>query len=265
MLFGGMFIQILIQAVLLQLSLKLVAKHEADTSFGKSLVVVAGLGIGQFLVAILIGKVLPLAVLPAIIVFTAAVIMTFCWISFWKSMIVVLIYLIVQVILLGLISLFIGASLLLNLIGMGSKGPQNQAGYHQIDPEEAQRMAIQAQQEAMQRHQDLIKKQAAAAEAANRGEARETAARVITNKVGPVTSPRKSARTNSRKIDWAAAEESIRRGGIVRGAKTYAAMLNGNMVSAGDTLKAEYEGRTYRWKVKSISDNDVELEEVDVK
>ena len=140
MFFGGMFIQILIQAAILRLSLKIIAKHEADTTYSKALMVTAGISIGQLIVAFLVAYIAPWAVLPAVVAFTSAVIMYFCWISLWKSVLVLLIYMGLQLVLTLVAALIMGvsAAAMMGLSG-GGDAPPPPPQYQQAD--DAQREA----------------------------------------------------------------------------------------------------------------------------
>ncbi len=153
---GGIFIQILIQAVILRLSLKLITKHEADTSYTKAIMVTAGISIGQIIVAVIAATLHPLAILPAVIAFTAVVIMFACWISFWKSLIVVFVYMAIQGILLFILALIMGGTVILSMLGIGgapSKPTSPSPQYQQAA--EAQRQAVLMQQEAMRKQAQI--------------------------------------------------------------------------------------------------------------
>ena len=108
---GGMFLQILIQAVILRMILILIAKHEADTSFPKAAMVAAGISVGVFVIGIMTQKFGVFVTIPAQIAFMAMVLMTFCWISLAKSIIVVLIYSAVHFLMMFLMTLLIRNSM----------------------------------------------------------------------------------------------------------------------------------------------------------
>lgn len=117
---GGMVGQIVIQALILRGLLLLVARHEADTSFAKVAMVAAGISLGTLVISMFTMQYGPLVTIPAQIAFMAAVLMTFCWISIAKSLIVVTIYAACH---------FLFTFLMALLLGMIFKGmaPDNQA------------------------------------------------------------------------------------------------------------------------------------------
>jgi hypothetical protein len=273
MFIGGMFIQILIQAAILRLSLKLIAKHEADTSYPKAIMVTAGISIGQFIVAILAASLHPLAVLPAIIAFTAAVIMFFCWISFWKSLIVVFVYMAIQGILLFIMALIMGGAVILSMLGIGGSSSKP------MSPPPQYEQAAAAQREAMRMQQKAMQKQAQIEAEVRRMEQgadypppppqptpqpAPSPTPKPPPKPAPKPAPKETPTPVSPDIDWNAARQQVRVGGTMAGGRSFLALVNGKMVDKGDIVKAEYNGREYRWTVRTITSKEVKLEQLDV-
>ena len=298
---GGMVIQVLIQAALLQLSLKLIAKHEADTTFSKSAMVTAGIIAGNFVLTLMVAKVSLFLVWPAQIAFTAAVIMTFCWISFWKSLVVVIVFVTVQVIFALVMALILGISVAGMLLSGPGKGGASKLDYKH--PLQIQSEAQQAQAEAMMQEAEYMRQQAMQKQAQIEAEARRmemegstptppaepppaqpaapqsTPPEPAPTQPGPtntlpaVQAPQVQTRPQSqpyqrkttRRIDWEAARKSLRMGGIVATPDGYLAQINGKMLKQGQTVDAQYNGHQYRWTIKSLSKTDIDLEQVDVK
>lgn len=273
MLFGGLIIQVLIQAAILQLSLKLIAKHEADTSFSKAAMVTAGVMVGNFLVILLLGKIFPLLIWPAQIALTAAVIMTFCWISFWKSVIVVLVFVAVQIIFAVIMAVIFGFSMASIFISAAKDGGGLNLDYkHPAEPrnDAMHQEALLIQQEAMRMQQKALEKQARIEEELRRAEMDEPAPDQTTQKKYTPPPPKReptrrqpySRRTSPDRVDWDGAMASLRMGGVVAGANGNMAMINGKMLEAGDTVETEHNGRQYRWIVKHVSKTKPTLEQI---
>lgn len=282
---GGMVIQILIQAALLQLSLKLIAKHEADTTFTKAAMVTAGITVGNFILAIMVVKISPLLIWPTQIAFTAAIIMTFCWISFWKSVIVVLVFVTVQVILAVIMALILGISIAAIFTSAAFKGEAPNLDYkHPSESRiEAQRLEQEAMmQEALRLQYEADRKRAQIEAEARRLEMEQTEAAPpapIVQPSPPTNAPAVQKREANRysrppsyrkkngpgKVDWKSAQSSLRLGGTMAGAKGYLALVNGQTVTEGDTVSATYDGRQYRWKITAISSAGVDFEKLEVK
>lgn len=88
--------QILLQALILCGLLYLIARHEADFEFAKVAMVVAGITLGNFIIELTliprIGVFTPLAE----IAFVVFMITKFCWVRWWKAVIVSVLFIAVQ-------------------------------------------------------------------------------------------------------------------------------------------------------------------------
>jgi len=83
---------IFVNAAVLCLILYLVAKNEADYSFAKVAMVTAVIGLGSFLIQLfLLEKIGWLTIIPVFALATAMV-MIFCWVRFWKTILVVVLF-----------------------------------------------------------------------------------------------------------------------------------------------------------------------------
>lgn len=239
---GGIVIQILIQAVTLLLSLKLIAKHEAETTYAKALMVSGGVFIGQIAVAFIASRLAAWTVLPAVIAFTAVVIIYFCWISFWKSVLVALIYIGIQLVFAIGFSITTGSNPMA-MIGLPASNTPATQNQHQQDAD-AERDAARMKPESQKVEQPAPKP--------------------TPKQVTKPSQHMEQLPQISPELDWDAARKSLRSGGTIAGGKGFLAMINGKMVNEGDTVTAQYNGREYRWRVKSITSKDVELERLDI-
>ena len=84
-------------AIVLCLILYLFGKDDADYDFHKVLMVVAGTALGNTVLSVALSSALPPAYVawarPLVeVAFSAFMVMSFCWISIWKSILVVLIF-----------------------------------------------------------------------------------------------------------------------------------------------------------------------------
>ena len=92
----GIIGRIVIEAAILRVILRLIAKHEADLSIPKTVMVTCGIIIGGFIVNMMVVASYPNAglLVQLLIDFVLAVflITTFCWVSWAKSLVIVFLY-----------------------------------------------------------------------------------------------------------------------------------------------------------------------------
>ena len=81
-----------LNAAILCAILYLVAKHEADYSFAKVAMVTAVTGLGAFLIQLFLFDMIGWFTIGLVFLLTAAMIMTFCWVRLWKTVIVVTLF-----------------------------------------------------------------------------------------------------------------------------------------------------------------------------
>jgi hypothetical protein len=90
--FEFMIGDVFLNAAILCAILYLVAKHEADYSFAKVAMVTAVTGLGAFLIQIFLFDMIGWYTIGLVFLLTAAMIMTFCWVRLWKTVIVVTLF-----------------------------------------------------------------------------------------------------------------------------------------------------------------------------
>lgn len=294
---GGMVAQIMIQAAILRAVLMMIAKHEADTSLAKVAMVAAGISMGTFVIGVFTVQMGPFVTIPVQIAFMAAILMTFCWISIWKSLLVVLIYATFH---------FLCAFLMALLLGAMFKGmmPSAQPAMPLSMP--GQNMPVQIPDLDTSSAQPPVYQVPSPADAvaeANRlkeksdAKQREVESRVKEMEKGdapsppvkaaepvivvPVSNPAPvsimSSNPVSQKIvpekpamktangDWEAARKALRMGGRMADGDGYITMIDGKMFQKGDYVTVTFKGVRYKWKVRSISKEKVDLESVDAK
>ncbi len=93
--FELMLAETFVNAAILCTILYVVAKHEADFSFSKVAMVVAGIQLASFLAQVFLNTV-PWFTLLISFVFTLLFVQKFCWLSFKKTLVVVLIFCVFQ-------------------------------------------------------------------------------------------------------------------------------------------------------------------------
>ena len=277
--------RVFIDALVLSLILYIVARHEADYEFQKLAMVVAGTALGNMLLFMSLGLWLPPAisvwVMPlAQVVFSAYMIMTFCWISFWKSLLVAVVF----------SGLHIGFGLGVDWVVKRMMGGAGQ----QATLVERQEQEVQEIKNEMMRMAELEAKAFGHAPAST-GATPEPAEAALSNALpaagnpapAPSTLPAPAAvhpasvaaaGTNAAamalpqgplggaKADWGAARAKVKIGGSSSGkAGGYVALVNQRLVEPGNFVSVLHQGRTYRWVVRSISRDSVDLEPYDVR
>jgi len=89
--------EVFIDAAILSALLYLIGKHEADFSFAKVAMVTAGIGLGSFLIHTFLFDKIGWLVLVATFALSAGMITTFCWLPLPKTILVVVLFSLVQV------------------------------------------------------------------------------------------------------------------------------------------------------------------------
>ncbi len=225
--------QVIVQAAILCLILYVVAKHEADYSFPKVAMVTAGTTVGSFFIQILLHDHIGGWTAIPVIGFIAFMLMTFCWISFWKSLIVVAVYVGVHM---GFSLL--AAMLLASLLGGGTfqEPTEMEEAYDELARtlEEVPPSEVPAEQPEATKPAVLP---------------------------GRLFGRHKPA---SESPDWNAARARVRVGGTMKRGGNRGAIINGKVVMSGEIVTVEHEGYLYRWRLDSIKDGMADLKQVRV-
>jgi len=245
--------QIFIQAFLLCLILHLVARYEADYSFQKVAMVSGGIMAGTLVIEALAVEKLGLFVIVPQIAFIAFMLMTFCWISVWKSLLVVFLFSLVHV----------GFSF--GMLALKTKF---------FGPDDGLTSSERAEEEFRELEQEMLKTigvwpegegggdDDAALRQAENGEPVESGKQVRRKKF-VAKPPRLKAGSSEEKQDdaWAAARRQLNIGGVISGAGgKRVVLINGTMYESGDSVSVRHEGSVYRWRIGSIDSGGADLQ-----
>ncbi|MBT3191771.1 MAG: hypothetical protein HN341_04385 [Verrucomicrobia bacterium] len=89
---GFMLGDIFVSAAILCVILHLVAKHESDYSFAKVAMVTAAISLGGFLIQVFLFERIGWFTIGLVFVLAMFMIMTFCWVRFWKALLIVTLF-----------------------------------------------------------------------------------------------------------------------------------------------------------------------------
>ncbi len=90
--FEFMIGDVFLNAAILCVILYLVAKHEAEYSFARVAMVTTVTSLGAFLIQIFLFEMIGWFTIGLVFLLTAAMIMMFCWVRLWKTVIVVTLF-----------------------------------------------------------------------------------------------------------------------------------------------------------------------------
>lgn len=268
--------RVFFDALVLSLILYLVARREADYDVPKLAMVVAGMALGNMLLLASLGQWLSPAlsvwIMPlAVFAFCAYMIKTFCWVSWGKSLLVTLIFSVLHA----------GFGFAVDaLLGKAMGGANAQASLveqQQKDVEEIKnemmRMMEQEARANASRPDVSAPAPTNAAPPAPTGAVSAAAApepKTQAPEASPVPAPAEGAASAGAPPpvpagNWDAARARLKVGGSTGQAGKYVAMVNQRLVETGDIVSVKHEGRTYRWVVRSITRDRVELDPYDVR
>lgn len=207
---------------------------------------------GTLLIEALAAHKLGLFVIIPQIAFIAFMLMTFCWISIWKSLLVVALFSLVHV----------GFSFGVLAIKTRFFGPDGGA-----DPaERAERQFKELEQEMLKTMGVWPDDENAASDTSSEEPASEKAA----DPGGAIRRPRfiaapKTLSAESSESDpaaaWAEARAKLNVGGVMTGAGGIRVVLiNGTLYEAGDTVSTAHEDVVYRWRISAIGEDGAELQ-----
>lgn len=248
--------------------LYLIARHDADIDVQKMAMVVAGTALGNILLYVMISDRLPpgvvVWVMPLIeVLFSAFMIMTFCWVSFWKSLLVAVLF--------G--CLHVGFGLFVNY-GLRKAMGGSQAAPTLMERQERDLQEAKDEMERMFKAQQIaMQAQLGAATGAVPvavGAATNVAGTATNGAVASATGIVAGAATAATNlpvppaVDWEAARKRVRIGGVSGRPGAYVALVNQRVVETGGVVSVSYEGRTYRWTVAEITRGNVRMEPRDV-
>lgn len=295
MAFGILFINILILATVLKFSLQLIAEHEADTGFPKAAMVTAGILVANLIMVFLTTRFGPFVMYPAQFLVIAGMIMYFCWTSFWKSALTAMIFSFCFFLLVFVEAIAAAAILAATMTASGMAG--NNAAVKPVTPVTRPQL-IQptnayspANPAALVAEANRLKAKSEEKRAEVERRVREmeqdmppsqsTAPARIPPPVQPVatqpvhqpatqpaaqprlaTPPANATVAATAGMDWAAAKLTLKIGGTMSSKDGFVGMINGKPVAAGNIVSTTYKGALFRWRVKSISRDGMDLEPV---
>ena len=278
-----------VEALVLCLVLYLVARHEADYDFQKLTMVVAGTMLGNFLLYAGASVYLPpihlLWVVPLLqLGFSAFMIKTFCWVTTGKALLVALICTLFHV------ALSLGTTLVERKL-FGSATPSPAAVEQQN--REMQEIKAEMMRDLAHAADPFGSNASNGASVSSRGPgATNTPASATVSAAPPAAVPpatpapsapaaappapaepppptpapvaAPAAQPAADTADWAAARKLIKIAGITGRPGDYVALVNQRVVKPGDLVSVHHGDRTYRWTVREINRDQVQLDPHDV-
>ena len=290
--------EIAIQALILCAIMYFVARHEADYSFDKVFMVAAGISLGTMLLTVLlIGRLGPIGALVAVIpsfAFASYMLVKFCWVSVPKSLLITVLFIAVQFgmrLVVGMMTKKVVASVNKtdSLVEQRMKDTEEarqmmmeslQGAYHGGQPNTPAPEDIPAQLQAVIATQltnavvpttpppAAVNPQPAIPAAPEPPVAAEppTAIPVPPEPavaVEPVPAAAEAPQTPAE--DWAGAEKALAVSGIVSKKDHGIAIVDGNLVEEGQVVTAHHNGKTFRWTIRKILPDRLDLEPMDVR
>jgi len=250
--------QIFLEAFLLRLILLLVARHEADHSFAKVAMVTAGITLGGFLIEVLTTEHLGAFTLIPVLAFVAFMLMTFCWVRFGKSILVVILFSGFHIL------LSIGATTISQRV---SKSVSKSVAAQLPVKEEDYKMAKEFMDQVFGQAEPAPPSDAQP-QSPQPGSPSVTAPRhpPMVRPTSRQSAP--STTTAAPEVDerdrdsgaWAEARKRIEFGGVMTLEDgTHVTLANGEAVREGETVSARYDGNVYMWRIRSIAKGKVDL------
>jgi len=270
-----------------------VARHEADYSIAKVAMVVAGLTLGTFLISALAGPHIGKFTILVNLAFICFMLMTFCWITLRKSIVVVALYSCFYV------ATFFAGQAIRNRISASMDTPMIEKRNEDIDAIKQEMLRQQQMFAGVKpaRSSDLPPLPATNSAALEllptiTGEESTGIVAVVAETAAPpariaapIAPPRPPVRpvkvdpvvpapvaavvsnTPAAPIEdaiWGEARKKLKVGGAVKDKNgKWTAYVNNALVEIGDVVSARYERLTYRWRIRSISKEGVTFDPVD--
>ena len=243
-----MVLEIFLQAAVLCTILYAVAKYEADYSFQKVAMVAAGIALGNMLIQALLHEHLPVKLRPFLVIpciaFTAFMIMTFCWINVWKSLLVVVV--------------FVGFQLLGHLGIEVLKKRYGPSEEHAEAVKKKQEEVAETQQAIMDMMEEQAKQMARSVPPpAPAAAASPAVAKVKAPKPVPAAKPVAENQAGDEK-EWLEVRKKLRVTGISSSGGKQVALVNNGMVAENDVVRIRHNDRIYSWRAVAVTRDGVE-------
>ena len=247
-----MILQVFMQAAVLCGILYAIAKYEADYSFQKVAMVAAGIALGNVLItALLQERIKPdlhwVLVFPCI-AFTAVMIMTFCWVSLWKSVLVVVIFVLFQT------ASDFARNMIMTRLSASLNAPASEALKKKEDDLKEFQMEILATMGGNNAsRQPVIAKP------------EHPSSPVVTNVINkqaesvPIIIEKKKVvmELKDDSVAWTQAKKKLRVAGISRKGNEFVALVNNKVLVKGGVISIQHEDMVYRWQASEITKNGV--------
>ena len=247
-----MILEVLLQAAVLCGILYAVARYEADYSFQKVAMVAAGIALGNMVIeALLHGYVRPdlrwLLIFPCV-AFTSFMIMTFCWINVWKSLLVVVLFVAFQLL------MQLGLAMLTN---------------HYAPSADERNAAIQKKKdESVETQKQIVEMMAGQTPSASVPVPPKATAKSVPKTTRRAATVKEKAAAPEKsladKAGWVAAEKRLKVAGISSAGGQKVALVNNNAVTENGMVRVTHNNKVYRWRAVSITKDGVEWKRVDV-
>jgi len=249
--FDLMIIEILIDAAVLSLILFLVAKHEADYSFGKVAMVTAAIGLGSFLMHVFLFEIISWLTIIPVFLFTGVMIKSFCWLNWRKTFLVIAIFTVFQV----------GSKLGITAISSRITPPEMPPSQTEQALEVAKEMGMLATPS----RPAPIPVQTRSQQKKEKEKEKAKESKKQPSKIKKLFSKKSGKKTERRATGWEAAREALIHGGsMLNDHGQYVAIVNGEIVEVGDIVSHSIKSKKYRWKVSSISRHNISFEQLDI-
>ncbi|MCK5849773.1 MAG: hypothetical protein KAH23_02565 [Kiritimatiellae bacterium] len=248
-----MIVQVFMQAAVLCGILYVVAKYEADYSFQKVAMVAAGITLGNMLITALLREHIKddlrwILVFPCI-AFTAVMIMSFCWISLWKSVLVVVIFVLFQT------GTDVVKLMVMKRLSNSINAPADAAIQKKANDIEELRKEMLA---TMGPHN--TQKPRAPNKPANYSPT-QPVTNVINKQAEPKTKviKKKKIEVNPRpdSANWDQAKKRLRVAGISQQRNKFVALVNNKVVVKDSIIRVTHKDMIYQWQITAITKTDV--------
>ncbi|MFC1454053.1 hypothetical protein ACFLQL_02610 [Verrucomicrobiota bacterium] len=278
----AMLFEVFINAFLLLILLYIVARDEADFEFRKVMMVTAGIVLGTVILDGVLTKLIGAFTIIPIIAFVVFMVMKFCWVRFWRSLLIVIPFLIIN----SSISNSV-ASFQENANIAITRGMQGQV------TDEDMQIALSMFQDGDQNpFADIMES------SKKKPEVRKSADQILVKKImewmtlkkksinqGNIVKIKEQAGTDPKtsfiehgndqpdheavagtapSSDWQEAEKKIKLKGVMVGADgVRVALVNDQMLREGELIRIEHKRMIYHWRVGVIRENKVLWEPVE--
>lgn len=286
MIFGLLF-ELFVKAFLLLLLIYIVAREEADFDFQKVAMVTAALALGAVVLNAFLAPYIGALTLIPIAALAVFMVMKFCWVRFWRSLLIVIPFLIINIMISSAVGSFhkkADSALTRGLMGPVSEKDMQVALSMYQDGALSNRFAAAMQRKPLEApptaDQIIVKKLMGMLLSGTDRKPAEFKAKAPSSPALPappavavpttdsIVRQQKPVLPSAEKAkdeeQWEEAEKMIKLKGVMIGSDSVrVAMVNSQIVRKGELFQVELNKRIYRWRAGSISDNKVVWEKIE--